>query len=93
MKRTKINWQLNETPYMYSYVAEVGNRGAEVIRAYEGEWFVCAYLDGNMCKPLEGVTANESYANAKNRAERFLRSEIEAEAWDPPVPWRRKTAS
>lgn len=49
--KTPMKFSLVETPSMHAYEATVGNRRVQAIRAYEGEWFVCCYLNGND-KPL-----------------------------------------
>jgi len=44
----KLDWKGITVPYMHGIVTEHGNRKAEVVRAYQGEWLTFHYTDGRM---------------------------------------------
>ena len=74
MKFTRIN-----EASTYGYRADVGDRMAEVLRSYPGDWFVFAKIGKAVCKAWEGSQGD--YAQALRAARAFLNREVTPEIW------------
>lgn len=61
MPRTPITWQPIREPNLYGQRATVGERGAEVVRAYDCVWYWFPFLNG---KQVVTGTAPESLSKA-----------------------------
>lgn len=77
-----MQWKRIDTPHMYGVVAEVGERKAEVVRAYAGQWLAFLKIDNHMCKRMPGEHEYMGYAEAKTLAAQFLRGEFTPEVWN-----------
>ena len=76
MQRSSFSWSsIPSSAGMYGWVASNGNRKAEVVRCYPGQWTMFAYVDGKMqgAAATGQTAAYESYGAAFARASRFLR--------------------
>jgi hypothetical protein len=80
MKTKRIEWQRIAEPYLYGVAATVGDRRAEVVRAYAGEWFAYCSINGEICKPLN-VGGYETRQKTMKLACAFLRGKITPEVW------------
>lgn len=70
-------------PYLgaYGYIAAVGDRDVEILRAHLNEWFIFARIDGKICKAGHDEPSHETYAQAKRRAIDFLNRKVTFEVW------------
>jgi hypothetical protein len=69
----KIVWEQVREAYLHGERATLGDRMAEVVRAYEGEWYWFPWLDGRQVvtgKDASILTKEE----AKKRATEYLRN-------------------
>lgn len=72
-REMKIKFQPITEPNLYGYVATLGNKKAEIIRAYGGEWLLFTYFDLTMQRKVEENQKRMSYGQAKVAAITFLR--------------------
>lgn len=79
--KTPIDWRPITESYLYGIVAAVGNRRAEVVQCYPGEWAAFCWIGAQMGKCMPDEPSVETRAAAKARAERFLRGEITPDLW------------
>lgn len=64
---------------VYGYTATVGDRTAEVVRSYPGDWFVFAKIGKSVCKAWDGSSG--TYAVSLAGAKAFLNREVTPETW------------
>lgn len=76
----KINWQPSP-PRTLGVQATIGDRHAEVLQAYQGQWITFFTIDGLVCKRMVDEPRYESHQAALSRATKFLRGEITPETW------------
>ncbi len=65
--------------HTHGYRAIVGDRTAEVLRSFPGDWFVFAKIDRLVCKAWEG--SHGTYPQALAAAKRFLNHEVTPDVW------------
>lgn len=83
-KPTSVTWSPIRERNLYGYEATVGDRTAEVVRAWTGDWRIMSKIAGAVCKltpELDGDGQMMSYPRARTNATRFLRGEITPEIW------------
>lgn len=81
-----IDWRPITEPYLHGIAATVGNRRAEVVLCYQGEWSAFFWIGAQMGKRMPDEPRTETHAAAKARATRFLRGEITPELWPAKAP-------
>lgn len=68
-------------PHTYGYAATVGDRSAEILRSYPGDWFIYAKLDGKVCKARCDERRPMSYAACLREARQFINGKLTYEVW------------
>jgi hypothetical protein len=83
MNPQRINWRSISEPNLYGWEATIGNRRAQVVRAYTSDWRVFAWIGGRKCKGWESVDkpGHPNASAARKQAGQFLRVEFTPETW------------
>lgn len=81
----KIEFELIRESNLYGYESSRNGRRVQVVRAYDDDWCVFAWIDGLTCKKHpDEPAAPMMKPQAMQHAKRILSGKITPEVWGPP---------